>query len=768
MSSPAYVPPEIQRMAVIESDTFPHDAVVVADRRLPEPVLRAFPDPILVEAGERLKSLASIEELATSVLRRRSSKPLTLVAVGGGSVGDAVGFLASILWRGVTLWQVPTTLLAMVDSAHGGKTAVNLGSAKNQLGTFYPASRILIVEQFLSSLPVRQRREGVVELLKALWLGDAGSVHALNTEIMQEVVFAPWSTISAQLGNMIETAVSIKHRIVSEDPREEEGVRTVLNLGHTLGHALELVTGLGHGASVAWGMAASLRFSERFGMSDRDMQHCRATLLPLLVPIGTLPSREVLHAAMLRDKKRSHGTLRSVLLHAPGDPHVHTDISADDWIDALEQEVRQFQSSSLRVSLNSPRNLEQTLDASKSELNRALIIAAQRKGRSTVVGKSAADDVRSMTAALQQLGYPLDESEKGFVSDRAAGTSSQATSSDMRTVHAGEGGTTLRFLLALCATSRTRTKIVVAPALMRRPHESLINSLRSAGAAIERFDDLSGQGFVVQGWEQFPASFSVDVAESSQYASAIALLAAGSERPFTLRLMGEPVSPAYFELTLAMLEQAGVDVIRKKSLIALNPTTRLEEKLTMDIQCDASSRAVWSVAHFLGHPAEPGRKARVPRQPDSEVDQYLSQLREARRKPVELDLHAVPDLLPVLAVAAVTVAYPVRFTGVAHLRFKESDRLDGLAASLRAVGINAVAEEAALRIDPGHSIRPGSMFETQGDHRLVMAAVLLTLAAETPLIVTRPWTVSKSYPAFWDDVRAGGWLAEAVEDDRQG
>ena len=756
---------ELQRVRTLADVSMPAEAVVVADRRLPEQLLRAVPDAVLVEAGERLKTLSAIEDLAAEVLRRRTSRPLLLVALGGGSVGDAVGFLASILWRGVDLWQIPTTLLAMVDSAHGGKTAVNLGPAKNQLGTFYPAGRVLIVEEVLASLPLAQRREGVVELLKALWLGDAAGVRALKGAGMQELIFAPFADVGAQLGNMIEAAVAIKQGIVEKDPREELGLRTVLNLGHTVGHALELTTGLGHGASVAWGLAASLRFSRDAGMSVDDEALCRETLFPLLQPLTALPSRDVLRNAMLRDKKRSQEQLRSVVLQAIGAPLVRSDITADDWIDALAGEQRRYAQGTVRVRLTRPRPLAQTLEASKSELNRALVIAAQRMGRTCIVGKSSADDVRHMYLALTQLGYPVEETEKGFVADNLNRRIDIAADDGMRTVHVGEGAATLRFLLALCSTSVKPCKLVVAPSLMRRPHEALLRSLRSGGAHIEAFNDPSGQGFVVRGWEQMPSTFSVDATESSQFASAIALLSVGTERPFTLRLLGEAVSAGYFDMTLDLLERSGVEFIRHDDLIAFNQTSRLHEKLTLEMDCDASSRAVWSAARFLGHPAEPGRKARVPRQPDGAVDRYLSRIRDADREAQVIDISDVPDLLPVLAVAALVAKHPVTFTGAARLRLKESNRLDDFATSLRAIGAAVDVTADGLTVHPSAAQLRERLFPSHGDHRLVMAGTLCTLAGGMPVRIDVPWSVTKSYPAFWDDVRAAGWtVEEAVAD----
>lgn len=751
----------LERIPALGDLSLSPDAVIVADRRLPERLLSRFDHPVLVDAGEKLKTLAGIEELAGQVLQRRSSKPLTLVAVGGGSVGDAVGFLASILWRGVGLWHVPTTMVAMVDSAHGGKTAVNLGSAKNQLGTFYPAARVIVVEEFLATLPLAQRRDGMVELLKAIWLGDAKAARALNGEQIETLTYAPFAEVRELLGTMIEFAVGIKQRIVAQDPFEQSGQRTVLNLGHTLAHALELTTGVSHGTAVAWGMAAGLGLAQNHGMPAESVAHCRESLFPLLVPLPELPSDDVLHTAIQRDKKRTDDHLRSVLLRDLGDPFVTTEIDARQWTAALRHTVAWFSGLRVRVQSRAPRPAALHIEASKSELNRALVIAAQRMGRTVINGRSEADDVRCTLRGLRALGYPIEDTPRGYVIDNLNRDLRSAEKETERTVFVCEGGTTFRFLLALCCTSLKPTKLLLSPGLMQRPHDPLIRALRSGGASIEAFSDLSGQGYVVRGWPSMPQVFSVDPTLSSQFVSALMLLAVGAEAPFTIRLLGEPVSRPYMEMTFALLEQAGVELIAHGDVIALNQTERLNEKLTIDIDADESSAAVWNVARYLGHPVEAGQKARIPRQPDGAVEAYLAMLREARRAPQTVDLSAVPDLLPVLTIAALTARHPVTFTGAAHLRNKESNRLDEFAASLRSLGADVEVRSDGLQLRPVEMRPSDALFATHGDHRLVMAGVLLTLVNHGEVLLDRPWSVTKSYPRFWDDARRAGWSVQA-------
>jgi 3-phosphoshikimate 1-carboxyvinyltransferase len=749
--------PELLHAQTMRDIDFDGNCIVIADRALPAALLDALPDPLLVHGGEALKTLRSVEALAEDVLRRRSSRPMTLVAVGGGSVGDAVAFLASILWRGVDLWHVPTTLLAMIDSAHGGKTAVNLGTAKNQLGTWYPPSRIIIVRQCLATLDTRLRMEGMAELLKALWLADADTTATLHASEVEDCVFDSFDRISARLLQLIDRAIDIKRDIVGQDARETLGIRRVLNLGHTIGHALELTSGMGHGEAVAWGLATSLRFSRDMGMPAAEYQHLMQQLYPLLRPIPDMPDEQTLLEAMKRDKKHNDDALHSVILLAAGKPSVTTSIMAREWVAAFVRTVREITAMPVEIRVKQPRPVTITLEAGKSELNRALIIAVQRMGRTRILGRSEADDVRHLVQALRDLGYPLQDTADGFLVDQSTGRLEDRIGGEERVVHAGEGGTTFRFLAALCCSSLKPTRIFAAPSLLRRPHEALFRSLRSAGARIEPFDSASGSGIVVQGWEQQPGMFSVEAEGSSQYASALALLSVGAEHPFTLRLLSHPSSSSYFDMTLRMLHHVGVETIAHGDLIAFNQTEGLKKDVDITVEADAGSRAVWVAASMLGHPARVLPPVERSLQPDSAMDELAWRIRNSSEQELVLDLSLTPDLLPLLAALSAGLRKNVRFTGLATLPHKESDRLHAFADTLNDVGIAARAEHTDLCINGADShLRPGSRFRTLADHRIVMTAALLALVSDS-IIVEHPWCVGKSYAAFWNDAREAGW-----------
>ncbi len=316
---------QIHFIQSLPSIRLPHAHIVIGDRTLPPAIRKNFPQAIWVSPGEKLKSCSALEKLAKKVLARKADRSLTLAALGGGSVGDAVGFLSSILWRGVRLVHIPTTLLAMADSAHGGKTAVNLAGAKNQLGTFYPASDVWICEEILKKLPSRVIREGWAEIIKSALLGDRTLASRLFRHGIEGV----------SLFAALRSAIAVKRKVIRRDPFEERGHREILNLGHTLGHALEATTSLSHGQAVAWGLCAAARISIPFGYRDADST--LGLLRSLLVSPRSWPTRKRLLKTFQFDKKTKRGLLRSVVLKGIGKPHVTTSLTPSKWVTTFEQ-----------------------------------------------------------------------------------------------------------------------------------------------------------------------------------------------------------------------------------------------------------------------------------------------------------------------------------------------------------------------------------------------------------------------------------------------
>jgi len=289
---------------------------------------------ILFPASESNKRLSQLEELARRLVRAGADRRSVLVAVGGGVTGDVVGFLASVYMRGIPHCQVPTTLLAQVDSSIGGKTGVDLPEGKNLLGTFHQAHSIWMDIRFLETLPPEEFRQGMAEVIKTAMIGDPSLWEYLESH-SEDVR----SRRSESLLRVVSSCCRLKARVVEADERES-GYRMVLNLGHTVGHALEKTTGYAfrHGDAVAVGMAAAARISLNRGeLSMKNLQRleslCRFWGLPTTLPGGSPPD-EIL-AALSAAKKRFLGVNHFVLPRAMGEVTVRSDIALEEVRDVL-------------------------------------------------------------------------------------------------------------------------------------------------------------------------------------------------------------------------------------------------------------------------------------------------------------------------------------------------------------------------------------------------------------------------------------------------
>ena len=293
---------------------------------------------IIVPAGEASKGFTHLVQLCDTLLDLRLDRGDMVIALGGGVIGDLAGFAASILKRGVRLVQIPTTLLAQVDSSIGGKTGINTRHGKNLIGAFHQPSLVLIDTDVLDTLDAAQLRSGYAEVAKYGLLGDAAFFDWLESHSAK--IFA--GDASARL-HAIEVCCRAKAEIVAED-ETERGRRALLNLGHTFGHALEAWAGysakLLHGEAVAIGMALAFEISEEMGLcapgaATRAAAHLHKAGLPVRIADmadrtgGPLPRAEELVALMMQDKKATAGRLSFVLVRAVGDAFVSDAVEPD-------------------------------------------------------------------------------------------------------------------------------------------------------------------------------------------------------------------------------------------------------------------------------------------------------------------------------------------------------------------------------------------------------------------------------------------------------
>ena len=267
-------------------------------------------DLIQVPDGEEAKTWETVEEVLGKLLEYGLDRKSTVVALGGGTVGDLAGFVASIYMRGIDVVQVPTTLLAMVDSGIGGKTAVNHPKGKNLVGSFHQPSKVIIDPLFLDSLPAREVRSGLAETVKYGIISDKGLFEILEGTSIKDL--EPETMVE-----IIARCAAIKARYVEQDERDDKGIRAALNYGHTTGHALENLSKheVNHGEGVAIGMGVAALIAEGMGLVDNEMRARQERLLKKIGLPTKVPDLEIAEVVevMHRDKKAEDGRIRFVL-----------------------------------------------------------------------------------------------------------------------------------------------------------------------------------------------------------------------------------------------------------------------------------------------------------------------------------------------------------------------------------------------------------------------------------------------------------------------
>jgi len=289
----------------------------------------------LMDDSESAKNLRTVESLARALVNAGADRKSLLVAVGGGVVGDVAGFVAASYLRGVALVHVPTTVVAQVDSSIGGKTGVNLPEGKNLVGAFYPPRLVLTDPEVLRTLPGREFRGGLAEIVKHAVIADARMFAYLerNIERLKQ-------RDRKALEELIPGNVEIKARVVSRDERES-GLREILNFGHTFAHALESVTNYRryqHGEAVAWGMMAAALLGHEIGTTPANDASRIVSLVRRLAPLPPWPAvpGKRLVEAMGSDKKTRSGNLRFVLTPRIGKAATYDGVS----LDAVERVLR--------------------------------------------------------------------------------------------------------------------------------------------------------------------------------------------------------------------------------------------------------------------------------------------------------------------------------------------------------------------------------------------------------------------------------------------
>ncbi|KAI8848925.1 hypothetical protein BC829DRAFT_392939, partial [Chytridium lagenaria] len=490
----------------------------------------------ILPPGESIKTREVKAQVEDWMLTQKCTRDSCMVALGGGVMGDMIGFIASTFMRGIPVIQIPTTLLAMVDSSLGGKTAVDTPHGKNLIGAFHQPRRVFIDLKYLQTLPRREFVNGLAEVIKtaAIWkiLALSQSQHGGGGDMLLKVILG-----SVRLDE------------------KETGLRGLLNFGHSVGHAVEAILSpeMLHGECVSIGMVKEAEISRNLGhLGNVDVGRLVRCLqgygLPVAIEDKIVMARvphkhctvDRLLDIMRVDKKNQGNKKRIVLLAAIG---------------RTVEPKASFVSDDVIRKILSP--------AAQSISNRALVLAALGEGRCKLKGLLLSDDVHVMLDALQKLvGITFDFEDEGetLVLTGGAGRIGVPNSE----IYLGNAGTAARFLTTVCALAKGSegTTVVTGNARMKqRPIGPLVEALRENGCDI---DFLESKGCLPL---SIPASakglpgghIKLAASISSQYVSSILLSAPYAAEPVTLKLVGGAVvSQPYIDMTIAMMASFGV------------------------------------------------------------------------------------------------------------------------------------------------------------------------------------------------------------------
>ncbi|CAG7850201.1 Pentafunctional AROM polypeptide {ECO:0000255/HAMAP-Rule:MF_03143} Includes: RecName: Full=3-dehydroquinate synthase {ECO:0000255/HAMAP-Rule:MF_03143}; Short=DHQS {ECO:0000255/HAMAP-Rule:MF_03143}; {ECO:0000255/HAMAP-Rule:MF_03143}; Includes: RecName: Full=3-phosphoshikimate 1-carboxyvinyltransferase {ECO:0000255/HAMAP-Rule:MF_03143}; {ECO:0000255/HAMAP-Rule:MF_03143}; AltName: Full=5-enolpyruvylshikimate-3-phosphate synthase {ECO:0000255/HAMAP-Rule:MF_03143}; Short=EPSP synthase {ECO:0000255/HAMAP-Rule:MF len=550
----------------------------------------------VIPPGETSKSREGKAAIEDFLLKNACTRDTVILALGGGVIGDLVGFVAATFMRGVRFVQIPTTLLAMVDSSVGGKTAIDTPHGKNLIGAFWQPEYIFIDAAFLETLPTREFSNGMAEVVKtaAIWNADEfAALESRSSEIFAAIqtpsqfnagrTLSTRSEAQALLLQVIVGSISVKAHIVTIDERET-GLRNLVNFGHTIGHAIEAVVTpqILHGECVSIGMILEAEIARLLGVLGQvavgRLTRClKAYNLPVSVHdprIASLPTSKLLTIDRLLDimkvdKKNAGPAKKVVLLSRIGATHEPKATVVPDAV------IRKVLSEAVTVIAGTPRNspVSMATPGSKSISNRALVLAALACGTCRLKNLLHSDDTQVMMAALLDLkGATFAWEDGGDTLVVNGGEGALTPPPPGKELYLGNAGTAARFLTTVCALVRsedgTQSTVITGNARMKqRPIGPLVDALLANGTDVKYQENEGSLPLKIKASTTGFAGGHIRLAASvsSQYVSSILLCAPYAAQPVMLELTGgQVISQPYIDMTIAMMKTFGIVVTRRK------------------------------------------------------------------------------------------------------------------------------------------------------------------------------------------------------------
>ncbi|KAK9468007.1 EPSP synthase-domain-containing protein [Lipomyces arxii] len=764
-----------------------------------------------VPPGESSKSRGTKAAIEDWMLQNRCTRDSILLAIGGGVIGDMAGYVAATFMRGIKFVQVPTTLLSMVDSSIGGKTAIDTPHGKNLIGAFWQPERIFVDLAFLETLPEREFINGMAEIIKTAIFWDKNEFDRLENNVDDflaaftnrdaETGIVDLSSIKDTLHALVIGSIRVKAFVVSADEREG-GLRNLLNFGHSIGHAYEAIftPQILHGECVAIGIVKEAELARYLGLlSDSTVARISKILTAYGLPIspadavvqkrtnGRPTPVDRLLEVMAVDKKNAGAKKKIVLLTGIGKTYEQ---KASVVADA---DIRFVLSPDVVVNGTSQSPKSQVVvipPGSKSITNRALLLAALATGTCELQNLLRSDDTEHMMNAISllsgaQFKWLTNENGDDVLSVTGHGGDLIAPTEE---IFLGNSGTSARFLTAVATIAKASDKndslVLTGNSRMKvRPISSLVTALRNNGAKIEYLESVGSLPLRLTADEHLKGG-RVELAAtvSSQYVSAILMAAPYAESPLTLSLVGgKPVSQPYIDMTITMMASFGITVVKSKTEEHTYeiPTGVYTAPAKYVVESDASS-----ATYPLAFAALTGTTCTIPNigskslQGDAQfaVDVLapmgcqVTQTESSTTvtgpaigglKPLaSVDMEPMTDAFLTASVLAAVAhdgsnsTIPTQITGIANQRVKECNRIEAMVHELAKFGVVASELEDGIKITGKSSFAdltvPTGEVHTYDDHRVAMSFSLLAVVTPGAVTISDRKCVEKTWPGWWD------------------
>ncbi|TMW57787.1 hypothetical protein Poli38472_014390 [Pythium oligandrum] len=728
-----------------------------------------------IPAGEASKSREMKAQIEDEVFfHNRCHRDTCVIAVGGGVVGDLSGYIASTYMRGVPFIQVPTSLLACVDSSIGGKTGIDVEEyGKNLLGAFHMPQRVYIDLSVLTTLPKRELVNGMGEVIKAGAIYNAELFDLLEVSTDQILNLSDMELVQ----RVVAMAVQVKAHVVTLDTKEM-GLRAILNFGHSIGHGIEalLQPEYLHGECVSIGMIKEAEIARGMGVcSSATVGRLRRCLTAYGLPVR-VPEQVATHDVIVKmevDKKNSQGVKKIVLLESIGSvlANPYTRAIKDEQIAlVLEKQVAMVPGPVANGKIRVP--------GSKSISNRVLLMAALGKGTCRISGLLHSDDTQVMMNALQKLGATFTWEDNGAVVV-VEGTGGQFQEvPDGEEIYLSNAGTAARFLtttMTLVKADGGNGRVVVTGnyRMKERPIAPLVDALRANGCDLEY---LEGDGCPPLGVKytglrggRIPLAGKV----SSQYVSSVLITAPYATEPVELELAEEhPTSLPYILMTTQLMKTFGIDVETLAPNRYRVPCGVYQNPPELSVEVDASSATYpLALAAITGGTVTVEALGNTSLQGDAAFHTLLKAMgctttqdehtttvtgppKGTPLQAVEIDMETMTDAFMTAVALAAVAKGTTKITGIANQRVKECNRIEVMVTELRKLGVECGELEDGIWItgtagEVAHLKK--TAVECHNDHRIAMSFAVLGAVVPNVVITDKECT-DKTYPEFWDHV----------------